>query len=66
MSEHSKKTYLSELREREAKHLETIRRNPRYSSEDKSELDDVQQLIRKEEQRGAAFADEEGEDGVVR
>jgi hypothetical protein len=65
MSEHSKKTYLSELRERAAKHLEYIRRNRRFSSGEKSELEDIHQLIR-EEKRGAPFADEEGEDGVVR
>jgi len=66
MPEHSKKTYLSELRERAAKHLEYIRRNRRFSRGEKSELEDIQQLIREEEKRGAPFADEEGEDGVVR
>jgi len=66
MSGNSKKTYLSELREREAKHLEYIRRNPRFSSAEKSELEDIQQLIREEEKRGAPFADEEGEDGIIR
>lgn len=66
MSEHGKKTYLSDLREREAKHLEYIRRNPRFSRAERSELEDIQQLIREAEQQRAAFVGEEGEDGIVR
>ena len=67
MSENSNKNLLSELREKEAEHLLNIRRYPRYSSEDKSELEDLQQQIKAEEARQLVRSDDDecGEDGVV-
>ena len=61
----SKKTLLSDLREREAAHQEYIRRNPRFSSAEKSELEDIQQEIRKLQKGGVPPDDDKGEDGIV-
>lgn len=61
----SRTTLLSELREKEAKHKEYIRRNPRFSSAEKSELEDIQQLIT-ELQKGRVPQEDEGEDGIIR
>jgi len=60
----SRKTLLS-LREREAQHQEYIRRNPRFSSAERSELEDIQQLIRELQRGGALEDDDVGEDGIV-
>jgi hypothetical protein len=61
----NKNAVLSDLREREATHQEYIRRNPRFSSAEKSELEDIQQEIRKLQKGGVPPEDDEGEDGIV-
>lgn len=56
---------LVELNERASKLRDYIQRNPWYCSGEKSELEDVEELIRECKVSTGPTVPEEGEDGVV-